>query len=436
VFDKIISHWRVGRRHEEGSMQIQSIGVPGKLKGLTAGIVVLPARLIGFADRCRRGSPPPQRGTSAGLLATARARVMPLRIEPAGGTVSPRTGLVRGVRTRLAGLGLTLIALGPPLVIATAVILIVFAVADLIRPLAADVADIAAIVESRISPQIAAIESAVERLGAPLSQLQSQIEGALSAVEQVGDVHIAAGQWGRTPSVRITIPPDDLSIASVPETHSGGAFGGIANAFEKAADKVADSVGSIKTGQVFDQATPTLQMPPVPIALSMAPVQQALAPLGPNGAVGKAVKAAESEVGAAIAEVGKLRQPILAIRDDVANLLAPLQAVVGPLVSALVVVAIAVVVQLVACGVSVVFLLLTHPVEFVRALIARGPIGLLPYCSRAMLLSGFANAFARKPPPPHEHLIDALRERAVRLQSEIAALHADFAGAGASTAAT
>jgi hypothetical protein len=401
---------------------------------LTASIAVLPAPLIGFADRCGRG--PPSLGRAlARLLAGAWARIMLLRIAPADGTLPLRSGMARGLQTRLAGLGLTLIALGPPLVVAIALVLIVFAVVDLVRPLAADVAAVAAIVESRISPQIAAVESSVARVGAPLSQLQNQIEGALSAVEQMGNVQIAAGQWGRTPSVRITIPPNDLSIASVPETNSSGPFGGIANAFEKAADKVADSVGSIKAGQVFDQTTPTLQMPPVPIVMSMAPVQQALAPLGPNGAVGKAVKAAGSDVGAAIAEVGKLRQPILAIRHGLADLLAPLQAVLGPLVSTLVVVAIAVVVQLVACGVSVVFLLLTHPVEFVRALITRGPIGLLPYCYRAMLLSGFANAFARKPSPPHEHVIDALRERAVRLQREIAVLRADFAGAGASTAA-
>jgi hypothetical protein len=302
--------------------------------------------------------------------------------------------------------------------------------------LAADVTAVAAIVESRISPQIAAIESAIARVGAPLSQLQNQIEGALSAVEQMGNVQIAAGQWGRTPSVRITIPPKDLSIASVPETNSSGPLGGLANTFEKAADKVADGVGSIKVGQVFDQTAPTLQIPPGPIVLSMGPLQEALVPLGPNGAAGKAIKAAESEVGAAIAEVGKLRQPILAIRDGVADLLAPLQAVLGPLVSALVVVAIAVVVQLLACGVSVVFLLLTHPVEFSRALITRGPIGLLPYCYRVMLLTGFANAFARKPSPPHEHVVDALRERVVRLQMEMAGLRADFADAGANTAAT
>jgi hypothetical protein len=256
----------------------------------------------------------------------------------------------------------------------------------------------------------------------------------LSAVEQVGNVKIAAGQWGRTPSVRIPIPPKDLSIGSVPEAEVKGPFGGIVNALDTAADKVADSIGNIKTGQVFDQATPSLPIPPGPIELSMAPLQQALTPLGPNGVLGKAVKAAESEVGAAIAEAGKLQQPILAIRDRVAGLLAPLQATLGPLISAFVVVVIAFVALVVVCGVSVVFMLLTRPAEFVRALLTRGPIGLVSYCYRAMLLSGFANAFAREPSSRHEPVIDALWERATRLQAEIAALRADFSGPGASTA--
>jgi precorrin-3B methylase len=52
-------------------------------------------------------------------------------------------------------------------------VLTILAVVDLIRPLVADVSAVAAIVESRISPQIAAVESAFARVGAPLSQLQS-----------------------------------------------------------------------------------------------------------------------------------------------------------------------------------------------------------------------------------------------------------------------
>jgi hypothetical protein len=345
-----------------------------------------------------------------------------------------RGGMAGGLRTRLAGLGLALIALGPTLVVATALVLTVLAVIDLTRPPVADVSAVAAIVESRISPQIAAVESAFARVGAPLSQLQTQIEGALSAVEHVGDVQIAAGQWGRTPSVHITIPPKDLAIASVPEAETKGPFGSFVNTLDKAADKVVDGVGSIKAGQVFDQATPSLPIPPGPIVLPIAPVQQALAPLGPNGVVGKTIKAAETDVGAAIAEARKLQQPILAVRDGVAGLLAPLQAALGPLVSALVVVVIAFVALVLVCAVSVVFMLLSRPTEFGRALLTRGPIGVVPYCYRAVLLSGFANAFARQPSSTHEPVIDALWERAARLQAEIATLRADFAGPGASAA--
>jgi hypothetical protein len=284
-------------------------------------------------------------------------------------------GMAGGLLTRLAGLGLALIALGPVLVVATALVLTVLAVIDLIRPLVADVSAVAAIVESRISPQIAAVESAFARVGARLSQLQSQIEGALRAVEHVGNVQIAAGQWGRTPSVHITILPKDLSIASVLQAEVQGPFGGIVNTLDTAANKAVDSVGSIKTGQVFDQATPSLPIPPGPIVLPITPVEQALAPLGPNGVVGKAVKAAESEVGAAIAEAAKLQQPILAVKDGVAGLPAPLQAALGPLVSALVVVVIAFVALVLVGGVSVALMLITRPAEFVRALLTRGPIG-------------------------------------------------------------
>ena len=171
-------------------------------------------------------------------------------------------GMAGGLLTRLAGLGLALIALGPVLVVATALVLTVLAVIDLIRPLVAEVSAVAVIVESRISPQIAAVESAFARVGAPLSQLQSQIEGALNAVEHLGNVQIAAGQWGRTPSVRITIPPKDLSIASVPQAEVQGPFGGIVNTLDSAANKVVDSVGSIKAGQVFDQEAFLRDQPP------------------------------------------------------------------------------------------------------------------------------------------------------------------------------
>src|ERR1700747_880156 len=77
-------------------------------------------------------------------------------------------GMAGDLRTRLAGLGLALIALGPTLVVATGLVVTVLAVIDVTRPLVADVSAVAAIIESRISPRIAAVESAFARVGAPL----------------------------------------------------------------------------------------------------------------------------------------------------------------------------------------------------------------------------------------------------------------------------
>jgi hypothetical protein len=350
--------------------------------------------------------------------------MMSLRTPPAA------SGVTGSLRTRLAGLGLMSIALGPVAVIVTAIVLTALAVVDLANQMVANVGAVATIVENRISPEIAAIDSAFARLGAPISQLENQIDAALSAVEKVGNIQIAAGQWGRTPSVHITVPPNDLPIASVPQTNvNAGSLGGIVSGVEKGVDKAVDTVGSIKAGEVFNETTPSVPIPPGPIVVPMEPLQQALAPLGPGGAVGKAIKAAESKVGTAIAELAKLQQPVQALRDGVAGVLAPLQAALGPMVSAIVMVVVALAAQVLVCGVSMVRLLLTHPAEFARALLTHGPIGLIGYCYRAMLLSGFAIALAREPSSTHEHIIDGLRERARRLQSEIATVRAEHAGA-------
>jgi hypothetical protein len=195
-------------------------------------------------------------------------------------------------------------------------------------------------------------------------------------------------------------------------------------------EKKTESLGTIANGALFNQATPSVPIPPAPIALPMEPVQRALAPLGPNGPIGKAIKAAQSGVEGAIADVGKLRQPILAIRDGVAGLLAPLQAAVAPILAALFVVLVAVVAQVLLCVAGILYLIRSRPTELTTALMMGGPFGLLGYCYRALLQLGFSLLVGRAQVRP-ERLIDDLRARAERLQSEIAALRADFLSPGA-----
>jgi hypothetical protein len=141
---------------------------------------------------------------------------MPLLIAPVASTESPQSvRKVLGVRARLSGLGLSLIALGLPLVIATAIGLTAFFVIDLVHRTSAEIAAVAGIVEDRISPQIEKIESAFDRVVGPLSQLKQQIDGAMTALDQLGSVRIARGEWGSTPSVHVKIPPNDLHLGSI-----------------------------------------------------------------------------------------------------------------------------------------------------------------------------------------------------------------------------
>jgi hypothetical protein len=351
---------------------------------------------------------------------------MPLSVTPAAGVPSHQsTRNAHGVWSRLAGLGLALIALGPILVIAAGIVLTVFAVTDLVRHTSAGIATVAGIVETRISPQIAKIESAVDDLAAPLSQFKDSVDRSMTAFEQLGNLQIAKGAWGSTPSVHVKIPPADVHVGEVTVEVPHVGLDGVHM------EKETKSLETIDNGALFNEATPSVPIPPAPIVLQMEPVQRALAPLGSNGAVGKAIKAAENGVDGAIADVRKLRQPILAIRDGIAGLLAPLQAVVAPILSALFVVLVAVVAQALLCVAGILYLIRSRPIELTNALIMGGPFGLLGYCYRALLQCGFSMLFGRAEVRP-DRLIDDLRAQAVRLQSEIATLRADFLSPGAS----
>jgi hypothetical protein len=319
----------------------------------------------------------------------------------------------------LAGLGLTLIALGPVLVIATAITLTAFAVTDAVRHLSAGVATVAGIVESRISPQIAKIESAFDRLAAPLSQLKNNIDGAMPAFDRLGEIRIARGAWGSTPSLRVKIPPDDLHVGEITVDVPHVGWDGMR------IEKVTKPLATINDGSLFNQATPSVSIPPDPIVLPMEPVQRVLAPLGSNGAIGKAIKATETGIDKAIADVGNLRQPMLAIRNGIAGLLSPLQTMIAPILSALFVILMALAVQVSLCAAGILLLIRSRPGELANALIMRGPFGLLGYCYRALLQHGFSLLFGRNPARPGQ-LIDELRMQAEQLQSELAALRADF----------
>jgi len=346
--------------------------------------------------------------------------VMPLSVTVAG-VPPPQQSIWKalGVGNRLAGLGLTLIALGPVLVIAAGITLTVFAVVDLVRHTAAGIETVAGIVESKITPQIAKVESAFDSLGAPLSRFKDSVEGTMTAFDRLGDIQIAKGAWGTTPTVHVTLPPADVHIGEVTIEVPHVGLDGVHM------EKETKSLGTIGNGSLFNEATPSIAIPPAPIVLPMEPLHRVLEPLGPNGAVGKAIKAAESGLEGAVADIGNLRKPILEIRDGVAGLLAPLEKALAPILSALFIVLIAFAAQALLCVIGILYLIRSRPIELTNALMMGGPFGLLGYCYRALLQLGVSLLSGRQQVRP-ERLIGDLRVQAERLQAEIAALRAEF----------
>jgi hypothetical protein len=365
-----------------------------------------------LAARCRRGTFKHQ---SFDFVECEGVDVMSLPVAPVIGAVSaPSTGEVGGGQLRLSGLGLILIALGPSLVIAIAIGLMGFAITDLVRRTATGITAVAEIVENRISPQVANIEAAFDRIGAPLSELRERIDGAFKTIDQLGRVQIARGEWGSSPSAHVKIPPSDVQIGSV-------------SVNIPLVGEVSKSIGTIDNGALFNQETPKVPIPPTPLELSLEPVEKAFAALGPDGVAGKAIGAAEKAADAAIGDIGKLRQPILAIKDGLGSALAQLRAAIGPLVAAFILILSGVAAQLLLYVAGVMVLVVSRPAEFARALMTRGPLGVLGYSRRALLQRGLIDAFGHRPMPPQESLVGDLRQRAARLQSEIAMLRAGLA---------
>lgn len=352
---------------------------------------------------------------------------IPSPVMPAVGEPKHSTGKAR-IWNRLAGFGLTLIALGPILVIAAAMALTMFAVVGLVRHTSAGIATVAAIVDREISPQITKIESTFDDLAVPLSQLRTNVNGAMTSFDHLGSVQIARGAWGSAPSVHIKVPPSDLHLGEVTVEVPHVGLDGVRM------ERVSKPLATIDDGALFNQATPSVPIPPTPITLSMEPVQRALSPFGPNGAIGKAIKAVENGVDKAIADLGGLRRPILAVRDGIAGLLAPVEKVIAPVLSALFVVLVALVAQVLLSAAGILFLIRSRPTEFANALVTRGPFGLLGYCYRALLQYGFYLSSGRRQAQP-ERQIDDLRAQTELLQSEIAALRADLLSPGAGAAA-
>jgi hypothetical protein len=316
---------------------------------------------------------------------------------------------MRSLGTRLVGLILIILGVGPPIAIAGGVILCAMLVGDLVQSVGRQVEVVSAIVTDRVVPQLQRVEGTYASVARQTGQMKDELEKAMLAATQVEDIQIAAGQLGSIAPLRLRIPERSMSLAS-------GAV-------------------RLSEGELFNQTLPGVPIPQSPVVLPMTPVRTAFAPFVPDGPVDQAARQVQRELEAAMDEVTRLGQPLADISRSVTGSLAPLGAAATSIamigIGVLAAFAVLLVIRL-AHGIHLVTRRRTEAGMIYRA---GGSLGFLRYLHDTLLLQGTSRLFGSPPPSSPDRLVADLQDTVDRLESELAALRAQLAGGALRTAA-
>ncbi len=261
---------------------------------------------------------------------------------------------------RLGGVGLVALGLGPVIAAVCGIAVVVVLCANTVRATGQKVGEIAALVGNEIVPQVKKVQASYAVLATQAEQMKAEVGKAMAAVTQIEDISIRKGQFGSTGSVHIRIPERDASFGPV---------------------KIGD-------GQLFNQSLPEVQIPPAPVAMPMAPLRAAFAPLGPNGPVGKAIEASQKKLEATFCEVTKFQQPLQEIEAEIFDWLAPLEDILAriALIGFATLAALGLLLAIyIAAGV---LLVIYRPQESARAYRTGGVIGFVLFIYQTLLTNG------------------------------------------------
>jgi hypothetical protein len=299
---------------------------------------------------------------------------------------------------RLGGLALVVLGLGPVIAVVCGIAIVVALCAGTVRATAQKVAGIAAIVSNEIVPQVKKVEASYAAVAAQVEQTKAEIGKAIDAVTQIEDISIKPGQLGSTGSVHIHIPDHEVSVGPV----------------------------KFNDGELFNQSLPEVQIPPAPVALPLAPLRAAFAPLGPDGPLGKAIGASQKELEATFGEVTKLEGPLQEVETKVLDGLAPLEDILAriALIGLATLAALGILLAIyVATGV---LLVIYRRPESARAYRTGGVIGFVLFIYQTLLMTGVSRLLGRTPTPSPEQAIAELQQMVARLETELAALRAEL----------
>ncbi len=295
---------------------------------------------------------------------------------------------------RLGGLALVVLSLGPVIAIVFGIAVVVSFCVNTVSTTVQKVEGIAAIVGNEIVPQVKKVEASYATVAASVEQTKAEIGKAITAVTQIEDLSIKAGQLGSTGSLHIQIPDHNVDIGPL---------------------KISD-------GELFNKSLPEVQIPPAPVSLPLAPLRAAFAPLGPDGPLGKAIGASQQELEATFGEVTKLQAPLQEIEKTVLDWLAPLEAILARIALIGFATFAALGILLAIYAAAGVLLVIYRGPESGRAYRTGGITGFVGFIYRTLLMTGVSRLLGRTPAPSPEQAIAELQQMVARLETELAAL--------------
>ncbi|UEM06380.1 hypothetical protein JL101_013405 [Skermanella rosea] len=307
---------------------------------------------------------------------------------------------MRNMTVRLKGLSLLTLALAPPAVILGGLVFAGKLVFDAGQATRDRIETVVETVNTEIVPRLEAIGRTYGGMADTLDRLNGQIDGVFVKLGSIQDLRIEAGQLGFAGARQIQVPSRTVSF--------GSGFAKI----------------DVETGKLLNETLPAIRIPDRPVTIPIGPLREAFAPLGPGGPIGRAVQAAQGEIGKAVGEVKRLGEPVGALVDTAAGWFGPLRQTLATLGFVITAMASAVVLLIALYVGAGIWLAVRRRAEAAAAYRTGGELGYVLYVHRTLILDGLAQLRGRDPSakPPADDLSRVVEQ----LRAEVADLRAEL----------
>ncbi|WP_158045218.1 hypothetical protein [Skermanella pratensis] len=309
---------------------------------------------------------------------------------------------MRGIIVRLKGVSLLTLALAPPAVILGGMLFAGKLVLDAGQATREKIDAVVRTVNGEIVPRLETIGRTYGGVADTLERLNGQIDGVFLKLGNIQDLRIDAGQLGFAGARQIQVPSRTVSF--------GSGFAKI----------------DVETGKLLNETLPAIRIPDRPVTIPIGPLREAFAPLGPGGPIGRAVQAAQGEIGKALGEVKKLGEPVGVLVDTATGWFGPLKqtlATLGFVVAAMVFAVVLLTALYVGAGI---WLAVRRRSEASAAYRTGGELGYVLYVHRTLILDGLAQLRGRDVSVRPAVANDDLSRTVEQLRAELADLRAQL----------